>query len=102
MLYGVVYASCGLLGPRANVSFGGLLSRPAFSCASTFTDSLGMRGAKTRFWGAAALGDIHGRGSDGSGKKRLTIVGNPSKVCKGATFSACCCVGQCIHSGNTK
>eukprot|EP00752_Nemacystus_decipiens_P018532 g16615.t1 len=48
--------------------------------AQMFGETLGMRGAKTRFWGAAALGDIHGRGSDGSGKKRLTIVGNPSKT----------------------
>ncbi|CAM9551137.1 unnamed protein product [Ectocarpus sp. 4 AP-2014] len=48
--------------------------------AEPFGENLGPRGAKARYWGAATLGDIHGRGHDGSRKRRLTIVGNPSRT----------------------
>ena len=44
------------------------------------TASFGMRGSKTRFWGAAVLADVYGRGGDGAAKRRQTIVGNPSRV----------------------
>ncbi|CAM9884621.1 unnamed protein product, partial [Ectocarpus fasciculatus] len=48
--------------------------------AESFGENLGPRGAKARYWGAATLGDIHGRGHDGSRMRRLTIVGNPSRT----------------------
>ena len=56
-----------------------LLPTPAIN-----SHSFGMRGSKTRFWGAAVLGDVHGRGRDGSGQRSLTIIGNPSRVSRRA------------------
>ncbi|CAM9873098.1 unnamed protein product [Pylaiella littoralis] len=50
------------------------------SQAEMFGENLGIRGPKTRFWGAAALGNIHGRGPDGNGRRRLTVVANPSRT----------------------